>query len=663
MSIFCNPINVPYRYSFKEDPRDHFRMTVNREAADPSMVYFKGRYWIFASMSGAVWVSDDMAHWESHDLPGNMPIYDYAPDVCAVGDWLYFTASNRGRSCDFYRTTDPLHGPYERISGHVETWDPDLFRDDDGSLYLYWGCSNAEPIRGVQLDPATLAPLREPAALITGNPWIRGYERFGEDHSEHPRTEAEIDALFADFMRRNGGKADKISASSWKILRAVFAGMPYIEGAWMTKWKGKYYLQYACPGAELNVYADGVYVSDHPLGPFVPARNNPFSYEPGGFMPGAGHGSTMEDREGMLWHTATMRISVNHVFERRVGVWPAGFDREGNLFCCQRYGDWPMDTERLRKDPFSAPRWMLLSYGKPAQSSADQICGRPAQSSADQSEDLRAEVSEAAGRFSRRTAGSESDRNEEVYEAAEQRADHAATCVTDENARTFWRAESAEPGRWVEVDLLHPCEIHAVQVNFADDPDPASLPTCPGSLVPGPDMKRYIDRAQQATRWRLEVSEDGEHYVTMEDKWETDTDLPHDLSVSESGIRGRYVRLTVREVPYGGVPCIMGLRIFGKGLPAGDGSQKLTGRLPVQPAFTAEREGDLDFIVQTKPSDDRTGINILWGYDEEHLYHSRIVYGSGGGQRIGALVKGQPCAVRVDAFNELGITEGRVVKL
>lgn len=128
----------------------------------------------------------------------------------------------------------------------------------------------------------------------------------------------------------------------------------------MTKYQGNYYLQYACPGAELNVYADGVYVGKYPLGPFHLAENNPFSYKPGGFLPGAGHGSTMEDITGHFWHTATMRISKNHVFERRVGIWPAGFDEEGNLFCNQRYGDWPQDVEKFRMDPWAEPEWIFV---------------------------------------------------------------------------------------------------------------------------------------------------------------------------------------------------------------------------------------------------------------------------------------------------------------
>ena len=67
------------------------------------------------------------------------------------------------------------------------------------------------------------------------------------------------------------------------------------------------------------------------LGTLSTGEEQSFSYKPGGFIPGAGHGSTMEDATGSLWHTATMRISVNHNFERRVGLWPAGFDEDGEL--------------------------------------------------------------------------------------------------------------------------------------------------------------------------------------------------------------------------------------------------------------------------------------------------------------------------------------------
>lgn len=145
------------------------------------------------------------------------------------------------------------------------------------------------------------------------------------------------------------------------MLYGYMGNAPYIEGAWMTKHQGRYYLQYAIPGTQYNVYGDGVYVSDAPLGPFKPAGNNPYSYKPGGFITGAGHGSTLEDKEGRFWHTSTMRISKNHVFERRLGLWKAGIDADGELFCDQRYGDWPVSVE---SKVWEKPEWMLLSYKK-----------------------------------------------------------------------------------------------------------------------------------------------------------------------------------------------------------------------------------------------------------------------------------------------------------
>ena len=80
MKYYCNPVNINYRYQFNADQRKN-GIAVCREAADPSMITFKGRYYIFASMTLGVWVSDDLVKWENHKLPSELPLYDYAPDV------------------------------------------------------------------------------------------------------------------------------------------------------------------------------------------------------------------------------------------------------------------------------------------------------------------------------------------------------------------------------------------------------------------------------------------------------------------------------------------------------------------------------------------------------------------------------------------------------
>jgi hypothetical protein len=62
----------------------------------------------------------------------------------------------------------------------------------------------------------------------------------------------------------------------------------------------------------------------------------------------------------------------------------------------------------------------------------------------------------------------------------------------------------------------------------------------------------------------------------------------------------------------------------------------------------------------TMQAEGARGYNILWGHTPEKLYHSFLTYDAT--QRVGALVKGKNYYVRVDAFNECGITQGQVVK-
>jgi len=596
MKYLCNPVNINYRYQFNMDPRLHGKMQICREAADPSMILFHGRYYIFASMTLGVWVSDDLSHWENHRLPKELPLYDYAPDVRVMGDWVYFCASRREENCDRYRTKDILNGPYEKIEGSFPFWDPNLFIDDDGRVYFYWGCSNITPIWGVELDPQTMQPIGEKRVLVEGHPFEVGYERVGEDNSQFPASEAEIDAAYEAFHKRQGISEDQVPEQVKPLIRGMFSRNPYIEGAWMDKQNGRYYLQYACPGTQYNTYSDGVYVSSSPLGPFNLADNNPYSYKPGGFLPGAGHGSTMQDAQGNWWHTSTMRISMNHDFERRVGIWPAGFDADGELFCNQRYGDWPMTMEG---DPWRAPAWMLLSAGKKATASSF-------------------------------TEGHEPEK------------------ATEENVQSWWRAASADRAEWLQIDLGREFDVHAIQVNFADDK--IDIP-CPGQVVGG-SQARYIEERDLTTQWKLTGSVDGKEWFVIADKSDAQTDLTHDLILLEEGFRVRFLRLSDMAVPYGQQPCISGLRVFGLG----------QGEKPAVPVFMARRDSDLDMTVSIEAQDNTLGYSILFGNSPEKLYHSYMVF-QAEKKRIGALIKGRDYFVRVDAFNESGITEGTCIQL
>jgi len=472
---YCNPVNVNYRYQFHPD-------AVCRESADPSMIYYGGKYYVFASMTLGMWTSSDLVNWENHRLPDSFPLYSYAPDVRAAGEYVYFCWSSDDGAGSFYRTKDVLHGPYEEIPGALSHHDPHMLFDDDGRVYFYWGCSDVTPIWGVELQPDTMQPVGQRVDLLSGHPDRFGYERFGENHADPAQP-------------------------------------PYIEGPWVTKHDGRYYLQYACPGTQFNIYADGVYVADAPLGPYVPAKNNPFSYNPGGFFPGAGHGSSCPGGDGIWRHIATMRISVNHLFERRVGFWPMGWDADGEMYCDQRYGDWP---RAVSAPAWQKPEWYLLSYRAAARASSFEEGRGPAN-------------------------------------------------ATDEDVTTRWRAASNRPGEWLEIDLGAVQDVRAVQINLADDR--ICLPV-PGNAQGG----RYVDDRPHRTRWILEGSEDGERYAVIEDKSRAETDLTHDLAVREEGFRARYLKLTVLESALEQPACISGLRAFGFGQDAAPAVPAFTAR-------------------------------------------------------------------------------------
>ena len=438
--LVCNPVDLAYRYQEVVPDGDPQARVVFREGADPSVVVHHGRYFMFVSMSRGFWHSDDLTHW-AFRATDKLPAFDYAPDVRAIGDDLYISASRKGEPCPFFRSRDPLTDDFEQITaGSFDFWDPSLFRDDDGSLYLYWGCSAETPICGVQLDPETLRPVGEASALIVSDISQRGWERAGES--------------YCPVQRMWDGKD----------VTDTIGNAPYLEGAWMTKRDGTYYLQYSAPGTEFNTYADGYFTATSPLGPFEYANNSPFSSKPGGFITGAGHGSTFQDLWGNWWHVATMRISVAHPFERRIGLFPAGFDEDGVLFCNQNFADYPRRMPTGKVDPWDrvAPEWMLLSY--PASASAS------------------------------------SERN-----------GHAARLAVDEDVRTWWIADTAEKGEWITVDLGAAKLVGAVQVNLAD-PDVAAYAPRRADGARWRSNSRSIDPSKHATELVIEISEDLEKW-------------------------------------------------------------------------------------------------------------------------------------------------------
>ncbi len=149
---------------------------------------------------------------------------------------------------------------------------------------------------------------------------------------------------------------------------------------------------------------------------------------------------------------------------------------------------------------------------------------------------------------------------------------------------------------------------------------------------------------------------DGKQFFVIEDKSQAQTDLSHDLVVREEGVKARFIRISDMEIPYGQKPSISGLRIFGIG----------DGKIPNKAVYSAVRDTRIDMNVKIEHGDGALGHMILWGSSPEKLYHSWMVLGDEAvtePKRVGALVADRDYYVRVDSFNENGITTGDVQKL
>jgi xylan 1,4-beta-xylosidase len=437
----CNPVNLSYRFCLDAPSR--------REAADPTMVVFKNEYYLFASKSGGYFHSTDLIHWDLITTK-DLPLEDYAPTVVVMKDTLYFMASN-GAPITIYKTANPKSGQWKVANPAfpIGMIDPDLFVDDNGRLYFYYGCSNKNPIYAVELDTKTLNPIGQSVELFNSNKQNFGWERPGDYNNKEAR--------------------------------------PWIEGSWMTKHNGKYYLQYAAPGTEYKSYCDGLYVSDMPLGPFKPALHNPCSCKPEGFIAGAGHSSTFQDKYGNYWHISTMTISQKHMFERRLGLFPTFFDNDGVMYVYTGFGDFPfkVPAKKINNPDELFPQWMLLSYNKPVEVS-----------------------SELEG--------------------------HPKSYATDEEIRTFWSAQTGNKGEWITMDLQKECTINAVQINYAEN----------GTKLFGRSPDIYY-------QYMLEYSTDNNTWKTLADNTQSKTDVPHDYIELANPVKARYIKLTNYRMPDG----------------------------------------------------------------------------------------------------------------
>ena len=565
---YCNPLDIDYTYMVYNSARN----ISYRSGADPAVIEFRGEYYMFVTRSFGYWHSTDLVNWNFIK-----PVQWFfegcnAPTAFNYKDSLvYFAGDPAGYGSILY-SDDPKSGkwtPTASISNNIQ--DSELFIDDDGKTYLYWGSSNVYPIRVKELNKDDrMLETGVKADLINLNEEEHGWERFGENNF-HPTL-------------KEG----------------------YMEGASMTKHNGKYYLQYAAPGTQFNVYGDGVYIGDSPLGPFTYMKNNPMSFKPGGFTNGAGHGITVKQTNGQYWHFGTMALASNSHWERRLCMFPTYFDNEGLMHSNTAYGDYP----RFGPDhPTKAGEhcgWMLLSYkGKTSVSSSQMQIKKS--TSTDNDYDIT-----------------------EMPLEKNNEGEILSQVLTDENPKSFWVASANNDQQWVKIEMLNPGKVYTFQLNYHDH-----------------ESGIYTRTEGLRHRFTIEVSENGTDWQTVVDRSNSYKDSPNAYIVLNQPVNARFVRYNNIEVP-GNNLALSEIRVFGLGFGKKPSAVK---------GFSVKREEDRrDATLSWNPVKGAQGYNIRWGIAPDKLYHSWQLYDDTE-LLMRCLDKNTSYFFTIEAFNENGISE------
>lgn len=525
---FCNPISISVGTERA------------RRAGEPVVVLFKDDYYLFITGGRGYWYSGNFRDWtyvNAPDFPGG------CPSVATDGETMY--ASGDKGLHDVFISTDPKNGVWSKAGAYQRDYgDADMFIDDDGRVYMYWGWSQVLPFQVVELDPQNgFREKGEPAVCFFGDYETHGFERRRKE-----------DVIFPYFNHRQYFPEES----------------PWIEGPWMIKHNGKYYLQYAAIGLEFSTYSHGIYVADNPLGPFEYSEHNPLTFKTTGFLLGAGHGSTFHDKNGNLWTIAMVPSYFGARGGSDLALFPTAVDADGVMHSNTAFGDYPQYFPGIKENPVedNFTGWMLLSNKKYAEASSS-LEGFP------------------------------------------------VTNAVDESFLTHWCAATGDPGEFMKIDLGSECDLYAVQINF--DQHDARLPFMRG-MGSGPGRPANVNVSP--TRWQsyiLEASINNQNWSVLVDKSNNTTDNKHDYIELGEPVKARYLRLTNVFTPDSGKFAVKDLRVFGN-----PGVAKFT---KVKNVHVARNNDDRrDASILWDPVRDADGYVVRYGIEPDKLYNNYMVY-------------------------------------
>jgi WD40 repeat protein len=196
-----------------------------------------------------------------------------------------------------------------------------------------------------------------------------------------------------------------------------------------------------------------------------------------------------------------MKISVRHMFERRIGLFPVYLSENGDLHTHTVFTDYPFFIPDRKTDFESndcSMSWNLLSQGKQTLASSS-LNGYGAENAA------------------------------------------------DETVETWWAAGTGNKGEWWQIDLGEKMTVNAIQVNFADHDFTVKATDIP------PVYQYYVESSRDGKKWDMMVNRNN-----------NEKDEVHELIVLEKPVTARYIKI-INAGELDGKFSLYDLRVFGHG--------------------------------------------------------------------------------------------------
>ncbi len=459
-------------------------------SGDVTVIEDGGVYYMYCTGGGA-WYSEDMLNW-SFQTVEHVPV---APDVVKYNGKFYMC----GNDGPLYVADNPL-GPFEVLGDWKNTpdvaggwngaFDMEIFIDDDNKPYLYYSGRGVSGIYVVKLDPEDLTRFAGPVKHLFGFNNEHTWERYGE-MNEYP-------------------------------------DVAWVEGPWLQKHEGTYYLQYSASGTQWKTYAEGYYTSKSPMGPYTYAPNNPLLRKTEGLVTGTAHGSIVEGPDGNLWQFYTIVLS-NPPGGRRIGMDRIVFDKDGNMSV--KVTDTPQWAPGVVKNPSNGDSGTLpVTINKINAMNA-----------------LSKFTSEQPGRY--------------------------AAYAVDNSSGTWWEPESTDAQPSITIELSPATRFDVVQLFTIDGVrlmfNGGRRMFRPAANTPPPS---YV------YKYKIEVSMDGETYVPALDQ--TDNEISRNTIFEEiPPAKCRFVRLTITDWPKSSPLGIIEFTVFGKPAEALPAQEPIPGKL------------------------------------------------------------------------------------